>query len=807
MAMTKTEHSLELMRISRILLLLLSICLLDVPVAFGQQATEMRLVNAYNQYKSQYLQEKLYVHTDKDSYLSGEICWFRLYYMDAFTNRPAVLSKIAYVEILDKNNRPVLQEKISLKPAESHGSLMIPSSISSGTYIFRAYTSWMKNFGPGYYFEKAIRIINPHKLEPDSSIAKIKRYDLQFFPEGGNLVQQIESKVGFRITDAYGHGLECEGLLLGSNADTVLKFQTLHKGLGHFIFTPVAGQSYKALIRFPQGETVLKELPSAYPSGYVLNLTKNGEGMITATVHVTRDLAGQKIFLAINGQKTLLPVRSGTLTADSLSFSIESRELEDGISKFTLFTETAQPVCERLFFKYPVKILRISSDTDPQYGIRKKISVNLAVTNQQENSVSADFSLAVYRIDSLQPVDENSILNYLYLTSELGPVESPSYYFNEDGKDREADIENLMLTHGWRRFDWKNIIQQKSIHIEYPPEYFGHIIHGKVVDSRNGPVPLTSAFLSVPSKRTQFRVTTSDSSGKVKFELIDFYGSSEIIVQTNPTKDSTAHLEIDNPFSQKYSGFNPPDFSIPAKGSPSLLDHSIHAQVQRVYEGAKMDHTLLQYVDTNTFYIIPDEKYLLDDYTRFLTMEEVFREYVHSTSVVRNRDNFHIYLYDLTARLFFEDAPLILIDGVPFFNFNEIISQNPMKIKQIDLINRQYAMGYKTYSGVLNMTTYHGDLDGIELDPHVIVLDYPGIPEERQFFSPQYETELQINSRMPDYRNTMYWAPGVKSGSDGKAQVSFYSSDLPGKYALVIQGLSNKGEVGHQIRFFDVKKQ
>ncbi len=352
--MTKIDYNLILMRISRILFLLLSIFILDLPVAFGQQTADKMLVNAYGQYRSQYLQEKLYAHTDKDSYLSGEICWFRLYYMDAFTSRPAALSKIAYVEILDKNNRAVLQEKISLKPAESHGSLLIPAGISSGTYIFRAYTSWMKNFGPEYYFEKAIRIINPHKLEPDSTTVKIKRYDLQFFPEGGNLVQQIESKTGFRITDACGHGLECEGLLLNSNADTVLKFQTLHKGLGHFIFTPVAGQIYKALIRFPHGETILKELPSAYPSGYVLNLSKNGEGLIMASVHVTSDLAGQKILLAINGQRTLLPVMSGTLAGDSLSFYIESRDLEDGISQFTLFTESGQPVCERLFFKYPV---------------------------------------------------------------------------------------------------------------------------------------------------------------------------------------------------------------------------------------------------------------------------------------------------------------------------------------------------------------------------------------------------------------------------------------------------------------------
>ena len=107
------------------------------------------------------------------------------------------LSKIAYVEILDKNNRPVLQEKISLKPGESHGSLIIPASISSGTYIFRAYTSWMKNFGPEYYFEKAIRIINPHKLEPDSSYSKNKEIRSSVFSgrRKPGAADRIESRI------------------------------------------------------------------------------------------------------------------------------------------------------------------------------------------------------------------------------------------------------------------------------------------------------------------------------------------------------------------------------------------------------------------------------------------------------------------------------------------------------------------------------------------------------------------------------------------------------------------------------------
>jgi len=98
-----------------ILFLLESIFLL--PATFAQNSpvdTEIR--NAFDQYRGQYVQEKIYVHTDKNSYVSGEICWFRLYDLDASFHKPVSFSKIAYVEVLDKNNQPVIQEKVSLKP-------------------------------------------------------------------------------------------------------------------------------------------------------------------------------------------------------------------------------------------------------------------------------------------------------------------------------------------------------------------------------------------------------------------------------------------------------------------------------------------------------------------------------------------------------------------------------------------------------------------------------------------------------------------------------------------------------------------
>jgi hypothetical protein len=502
-----------------------------------------------------------------------------------------------------------------------------------------------------------------------------------------------------------------------------------------------------------------------------------------------------------------MPVKTGKLTNHSYSFNVEQNDLEDGISQFTLFNEFGQPVCERLYFKYPEKKLLISSNTGTEFGIRGKVSVDLSVTDQLGKPVNADMSVAVYRLDSLQDVDQNNIGNYLYLSAEVGAIESPAFYFEDGGKSREADMENLMLTHGWRRFDWKDIIHQKPLKVEFSPEYDGHIITGKLVNNRSGKgVPNEGVYLSVPSTRTQFRPALSDSKGFVKFELTGFYGSEEIIVQTNPKEDSLSHVDIASPFSQKYSATLFPDYLIPTINSSTLTYQNIQEQVRHVYDGTKLNKFNRQYVDTNTFYFTPDEKYLLDDYTRFQTMEEVLREYVHSINVNRRGENFQVYAVDNSARNFFSDEPLILIDGVPFFYTNELIQQDPLKIKRLDLINIQYDLGYQTYPGIISLTTYHGDLDGVILNPHALVLDYPGIPESREFFAPKYETEQEINNRMPDFRTLLYWSPQIKSEAGGKKQLEFYTSDLPGKYALVVQGLSDSGVPGNNVIYFSVKK-
>jgi len=158
---------------------------------------------AFQKYNKAALTEKVFAHTDKNFYLAGEIVWFKLYVVNGDDNTPLDLSKVAYVDILDKDQKAVLQGKIGLEKGTGNGSMYIPVSFNSGVYRLRAYTNWMKNSDPGYYFEKPITIINTLKSPPRHP-AISRNYDIQFFPEGGNLVQGIQSKVAFKIVDQAG---------------------------------------------------------------------------------------------------------------------------------------------------------------------------------------------------------------------------------------------------------------------------------------------------------------------------------------------------------------------------------------------------------------------------------------------------------------------------------------------------------------------------------------------------------------------------------------------------------------------------
>lgn len=790
-------------------------CLLLLCVAENAvgQSIETAILQSFDAYRKNALQEKMFVHTDKDFYLAGEICWFKIYAVDAFFHKPLNISKVAYVELIDNSKRAIVQAKIELKDGSGIGSVYLPVMINSGNYQLRVYSNWMKNFDADYFFEKPLQIINTQKIT-DLPVNQPKAaYDIQFFPEGGSMVNGLQSKIAYKITDQHGKGMDCNAVVISNEKDTLLKFRPLKFGMGNFNLTSVEGKRYSAVITMPNGSKVSKDLPLAQNMGYTMSLAEEGPKQLKITVSsvTEKSLQSPMVYLFVHTRGSVKVAVSAVMQNGVATFLIDKDKTGDGISHYTVFNSDRKPVCERLYFKYPTENFTIKISADQAiYNLRQKINIGIASADVHGKPVEADMSLAVYRLDSLQAPLECGISEYLWLTSDLpGNVESPAYYFNTKDPSTAQAMENLMLVNGWRRFRWDDVLQNKKPFFQFAPEYNGHMISGKIMHPGNGsPAAGVNAFLSVAGT-TSFRTSQSNKDGRIKFEMKHFYGSPGIIIQTSPEKDSAYRVEIDNPFSDKFSSKLLPAFLMPVNNPVTLLDQSINMQVVNIYNGDSLKKMNVGMIDTSTFYQHPNETYLLDNYTRFTTLEEVLREYVVSVSVRRRGAKFHLPVYNDADPFnsLFQGDPLILLDGVPVFDMDKIMKYDPAKIKRMDAVTRKYVYGPVRFEGIVNFVTYNGDLEGYELDPHAMVLDYEALQLQREFYSPVYETAGAASSHLPDFRNVLCWLPSIKTAkATGEYKNSFYSSDLPGKYVVEVQALSPEGNTGSNKIFFEVKK-
>lgn len=200
--------------------------------------------------------------------------------------------------------------------------------------------------------------------------------------------------------------------------------------------------------------------------------------------------------------------------------------------------------------------------------------------------------------------------------------------------------------------------------------------------------------------------------------------------------------------------------------------------------------------DSTTFYGTPDERYNLDAYTRFTVMDEVLSEYVPGVVVRKQNRRVLLRATNLPYRKIFDDAPLMLIDGVAIFDTDRLMALSPLKVKSLDVVMRRYFLGYSTIAGIISFRTYRGDLAGFQPDPRAVVLEYDGLQTPREFYAPRYETPAQQASRRPDFRTLLHWNPRVLTNAQGKATLSFYTSDQEGTYLIVAQGLTSSGQSG-----------
>ncbi|MDQ6757090.1 MAG: hypothetical protein M3004_09150, partial [Bacteroidota bacterium] len=493
---------------------------------------------------AEYRQEKLYLHFDRSFYNPGETIWFKAYLFAG--NFPSLISKTLYTELVDAKGKILQRITAPVVMSSAAGSLVIPQDVG-GNLIVRAYTKWMLNFDSSFLYTKAISILPFQKSagKLSSSATKINNVapatssiSLQFFPEGGDLVQGIESRVAFKATDHNGMPLNISGEILDSKGKRITPFVSLHDGMGIFNFAPAIAEQYKA-VWYERAQKHEMPLPSAKQNGIVLevnNLTTQIEFKINHTINAPYPFV---YIVAQMNQQLVYRAKANIGKTTTVSGTIPVENLPSGIIQITVFTPDEKPVAERIVFANSTDYSFMTDLNSPvkDIGKRKKNVIQIDVPD----TVSCNLSVAITDAD-INPVQtDDNIYSHILLTSDIkGYVYNPAYYFSSDADSVANHLDLVMMTNGWRRFKWEDALAAHFPKLNYLPENYLSIegqVQGLSKTQLSGKA--INTIIELKNKNKQFLTLPVQPTGKFLISGLIFYDTAKMYYQFNNDKDKT----------------------------------------------------------------------------------------------------------------------------------------------------------------------------------------------------------------------------------------------------------------------------
>lgn len=320
------------------------------------------------------------------------------------------------------------------------------------------------------------------------------------------------------------------------------------------------------------------------------------------------------------------------------------------------------------------------------------------------------------------------------------------------------------------------------------------------------PIVNEVVFLSLPGKTSQLFASTSNDQGEVTFYVKDVVGSTALAIRLKNSRDMD--VELISPFMQSSQKQQDVARQALEEISPAqhelILSHSLDVQIENSYFNKQRAQIDSPKTDALPFYGKAEVVYRLDDYTRFVLMEEVLKEYIWEIKVNKTRSAVNLRVMDQATGTFYNGPPLILLDGVPLSSANEIINYDPLKIEKISVVTNRYLLGDTVYDGIIEFSTYDGLMEDFPLESAITLIQYGGLQPTRVFFAPQHLGLAKLDSRLPDTRNLLHWDPAVPLNEEGMAGLSFFTSDITGQFIIVVEGVSPSGAFGSTTRRFTV---
>ena len=509
-----------------------------------------RISNSLSLYYQKNPQEKVFLQFDRENYTQGGTIWYKGWL--TYLGQPSVISRILYVEFIDSSGIILSRQTLPVEDGAAIGSFKIPSEFLDGQYRVRGYTAWMMNFDQRFYFEKTILIEGTNQSKPEFPKSKIDTPRMAFFPEGGNLVLGLTSKIAFKVSGSDGLPLEGQGKIIDNSGKQVAEFKTVHGGLGSFVLHPMPGIDYAAELNLPNGSKSLFQLPSPLKSGvclYMRNfIAENGDDSVyfrisrsvenkNAYQHliICAEMDGMSDFTYINFDDATAGNYNNSILTAPTPLSLEN--FPAGILHISVFNEADDILAERLVLLHRSRAQLHSSlsITHLELTPHGKNEFRMEVPGDMNGS----YAVSVTKVDAkVNPgPGENIESNFLLESDMRCPGCDLSWYLKDTKPETIEALDLLMLTNYWKRFDWAKILKNEFIPIRYFAEESlmlkGQAFWGK--DAQLKPMSEGEFSLMVKApvdSMVDIMNIPVDSSGRFTLTHMNFHDTATFYVQT-----------------------------------------------------------------------------------------------------------------------------------------------------------------------------------------------------------------------------------------------------------------------------------
>jgi len=617
-------------------------------------------------------------------------------------------------------------------------------------------------------------------------------FDVQFFPESGTLINNNLQTVAFKAIGMDGLSVEVSGKIFSDKNEEVAEFSTHHKGMGKFILVTDSGTNYYALAKSANGIEKRFNLPTSQFSGISLHLGFN-RGKIYYEVNNSTSLLNKALFLLIHSRGRMLV----TQPLVELTGQISEALLPEGIISFSVIDSTGNTYCERLCFAHNLKTPIISLEADKaSYGKRKPVKMSLNIQSALGKSVEGNFSISVtdsrtVKLDSLS----DNIMSNLLLSSDIkGYIEDPAAYFIDNQTSTREKMDLLMLTQGWRRFSITDILKGKYI----APTYFmeaGQVISGKVTNVFNKPSKDCEIIMFSPYK-SLIKLAQTDSLGRFTIEGIEFPDSTSFVLKAKKSKTFGDVEVIPDP-----DEFPKSKVFIPVQrpeDTSAYTDYFLQSKEKYYTEGGMRLINLGEVVvkanamnkkaETHYYSGMEDNKMTaekLDEYPGYTIFQ-----------ILSMIPGIQVNGQDVSIRGA-SGSPLFMIDEIESNNIDDVTYLTTNDIEEISVFKGAGAtmFGSRGGNGVVAISLRKGYQRKAETPISLITITPLGYQKPSVFYVPKYNID-SVRLKTPfDLRTTIYWNPKLISDSTGTVHVEFYTADKANDYSVVLEGITNKGEI------------